>query len=162
MNWEALGAIGEIVGAIGVIVSLVYLATQIRQSSKQMGEHNRALRVAAIDQVAASFSRFRDPLIRDPGVAELWLRGTKDYAGLNEVDQVRCSRLFQELFFAHQNVFSRYKEGASTESAWRDQRQAIAANMQLPGIRAWWHDSRAIYADEFEEVVEEIVSEQTD
>ena len=33
MNWEAIGAIGELAGAIGVIVTLVYLAIQIRQNS---------------------------------------------------------------------------------------------------------------------------------
>ena len=36
MNWEALGAIGEIAGAIGVIATLVYLATQIRQNTAAM------------------------------------------------------------------------------------------------------------------------------
>lgn len=30
MNWDAIGTIGEIIGATAVVVSLVYLATQIR------------------------------------------------------------------------------------------------------------------------------------
>ena len=34
MNWEAIGAIGESLGAIGVIATLIYLAVQIRQNSK--------------------------------------------------------------------------------------------------------------------------------
>jgi hypothetical protein len=34
VNWDAIAAIGEILGAIGVIVSVVYLATQIRQNSR--------------------------------------------------------------------------------------------------------------------------------
>ena len=34
MNWEALGAIGEIVGAVGIIITLVYLAVQIRSSAR--------------------------------------------------------------------------------------------------------------------------------
>lgn len=157
MNWEAVGAIGEVIGAIGVILSLVYLGTQIRHSARQMGEHSRALRVAAIDQVAASFSRFRDPLIRDREIAELWLRGTRDYAGLDEVDKIRAGRLFQELFFAHQNVYSRFVEGATTEASWVDQKQAIAANLRNPGIQTWWREARAIYADDFEEVVEALL-----
>ncbi len=33
MNWDAIGAIAELLGAIGVIGSLVYLATQIRQNT---------------------------------------------------------------------------------------------------------------------------------
>lgn len=36
MNWEVAGAIGEIVGALGVIVTLGYLAVQIRENSRQM------------------------------------------------------------------------------------------------------------------------------
>jgi hypothetical protein len=160
MNWDALGAIGELIGAIGVILSLVYLGTQIRHSSKQMGEHSRALRIAAIDEVAASFSRFRDPLIRDPVIAELWLRGTKDFDALDEVEKVRTSRLFQELFFAHQNVYSRFKEGASTEATWLDQKAAIAGNLRFPGIRAWWEEARSIYNDDFEDVVQELLLQQ--
>ena len=34
MNWEALGAIGEIVGAVAVVVTLGYLAVQIRQNTR--------------------------------------------------------------------------------------------------------------------------------
>ncbi len=39
MNWEAVGAIGEIVGAIAVFVTLAYLATQIKQSN-DLGRFN--------------------------------------------------------------------------------------------------------------------------
>ena len=37
MNWEAIGAVGEIVGALGVLATLVYLATQIRENSRILG-----------------------------------------------------------------------------------------------------------------------------
>ncbi len=161
MNWEAIGAIAELLGAIGVILSLAYLAVQIRQNTRQLGEHSRELRIAAIDAIANSFSRFRDPLIRDPELAALWLRGVKDYDGLDDVERIRIGRLMQELFFAHQNTWSRYQEGAITEAAWRDHRQAIATNLQHPGIRSWWALTRAIFADEFEEVIEELLREST-
>jgi len=36
MDWDAIGAIAELAGAIGVIASLLYLATQIRQNSRQL------------------------------------------------------------------------------------------------------------------------------
>ena len=35
MNWEAIGVIAEVVGAVAVVVSLVYLAVQIRHQSRQ-------------------------------------------------------------------------------------------------------------------------------
>jgi hypothetical protein len=36
LNWEAIGALAELVGAIGVIASLAYLASQIRQNTHAM------------------------------------------------------------------------------------------------------------------------------
>lgn len=53
MNWEAIGAIGEVCGAAGVIVTLVYLSTQIRQNSRALmaqgyDEKTRALREITI------------------------------------------------------------------------------------------------------------------
>jgi hypothetical protein len=33
MNWDAFGAIAEVVGAAGVLITLVYLAVQIRHNS---------------------------------------------------------------------------------------------------------------------------------
>ena len=33
MNWEAIGAVAELLGAIGVIVSLMYLASQVRRNT---------------------------------------------------------------------------------------------------------------------------------
>ncbi len=50
MNWDAIGAIAELLGAIGVIASLIYLATQIRHSRDQMGENTRALRAGTYQQ----------------------------------------------------------------------------------------------------------------
>src|SRR5262245_27091296 len=37
LNWEAVGAIGEILGALGVIATLLYLSVQIRQNTRHMG-----------------------------------------------------------------------------------------------------------------------------
>jgi hypothetical protein len=41
MNWDAIGAIGEIAGAIAVVLSLMYLATQIRQNTKVAQSNTR-------------------------------------------------------------------------------------------------------------------------
>jgi hypothetical protein len=43
MFWEAIGAFAELLAAIGVIVSLVYLASQIRHSREQMRQNTRAV-----------------------------------------------------------------------------------------------------------------------
>jgi hypothetical protein len=44
MNWEAIGAIGELFGALAVVLTLIYLATQVRQNTL-------AMRVAAKQEI---------------------------------------------------------------------------------------------------------------
>jgi len=63
MNWDAIGAIAELLGAIGVIASLVYLATQIRHSREQMGQNTRATRASAYQQ----FSGLLDGVMMSAG-----------------------------------------------------------------------------------------------
>jgi hypothetical protein len=46
MNWDAIGAIAETLGAVGVITSLVYLAGQIRHSREQMSQNSKLLSVS--------------------------------------------------------------------------------------------------------------------
>ena len=48
MNWDAIGAVGEIVGAMAVVVSLVYLGSQIRVQ-------NRESRLAAMHDVSIGY-----------------------------------------------------------------------------------------------------------
>ena len=48
MNWDAIGAVGEVVGAITVLVTLIYLARQVRQSNRiAIASAEIALREAA-------------------------------------------------------------------------------------------------------------------
>ncbi|MFT4562959.1 MAG: hypothetical protein ACI9BW_002710 [Gammaproteobacteria bacterium] len=48
MNWDALGAISELVGALAVVATLVYLAIQIRQNTKQIEENTSTVRASAV------------------------------------------------------------------------------------------------------------------
>ena len=62
MNWEAIGAIGSILGAIGVIVTLVYLAAQIQQNSITTKADIR--QSLAEQQIQFINSRATDPFLR--------------------------------------------------------------------------------------------------
>ena len=63
MNWQAIGAVGELVGALAVVVSLIYLAIQIRQNSK-------LLRSAAQDSVSLKYAQTMNMITSTPeGVA---------------------------------------------------------------------------------------------
>ena len=51
MNWEAIGAIGELVGAAAVIITLIYLASQVRYAKNATLDQNRLTRSSAIRDI---------------------------------------------------------------------------------------------------------------
>jgi hypothetical protein len=59
MNWEAVGAVSELVGAIAVLVSLLYLANQIRQSTA-------TTRVQTVQHLLTSDTASADSMIAGP------------------------------------------------------------------------------------------------
>lgn len=40
MNWDAIGAIAEVVGVIAVVLSLIYVGFQVRQNTAQLRQDN--------------------------------------------------------------------------------------------------------------------------
>ena len=56
MNWDAIGAVGEIVGALAVLITLAYLAVQVRHS-RDLLEENRKLALSQVYQGRANFRR---------------------------------------------------------------------------------------------------------
>ena len=86
MNWEALGAIGEIVGAVAVVLTLGYLAVQIRQNT-------RSLRAAAVQEVARSANEWSSLQVRDPELSVVYSKGISDYSSLSPEQQAQFSHL---------------------------------------------------------------------
>ena len=92
MNWDAVGAIGEIVGAIAVVATLGFLAMQIRQGSQSQREANAIARSEAVDRVFEQFTGFRRLLASDADITRIWLAGCKAES-LDPIDQNRFFQL---------------------------------------------------------------------
>ena len=149
MNWEAIGAVAELTGAVGVIASLVYLAVQIRVNTAQMADHSRSLRLSAQDSTTASFSLLRDAIIRDPAVAALWNRALADYDALSSDERVQAEAMFAEVFYNSQLVFNRFREGVFPERMWQIQAHSINSLLRTPGVRQWWKRAEHTFDPEF-------------
>ncbi len=92
VNWEAVGAIGELLGALAVVATLIYLSIQVRQSKAAVEENTRTARNSVLDQHTQSQSRWRSNISGDEGMAKIWVvaRG-----GMKELDEVEAERFRQ-------------------------------------------------------------------
>jgi hypothetical protein len=90
MNWDAIGAIGEVVGAVAVISTLIYLAVQIRQSNRNLAEATSA-------SIIQSFASINSRISSDEQFAELFIRGRDDIDALNPVELERFRAFVQDI-----------------------------------------------------------------
>ena len=137
MNWEAAGALGEILGAVAVIATLAFLAVQIRQGHQVQREANVLARSAAIDRIHDQLREFSLLLAADPELARIWLAGCAGEK-LDTIDQHRFNRLAQSRL----NIFTGWEQRAVAVNM---PGSAELAVMQLvdelrrnPGLRARW------------------------
>jgi len=86
MNWDAIGATAELLGAVGVIASLVYLATQIRQSREQMQESTRATRSATYHQGSEGLASLMNMAGNPPDISRVARSTMTRFEGLSEDD----------------------------------------------------------------------------
>jgi len=89
MTWEELGAIGDLVGGIAVIISLVYVGLQIRQSAN-------ASRAATSQAFAKQYSDVNQ-MIADPAIARIFAKGLDGMAALTVDEQASFAAILSSI-----------------------------------------------------------------
>ena len=152
MNWEAIGAIGEIFGAAAVVVSLLYLALQMRQNTRQL---RRAELNAAMDQQSAH----RRALMTSPDLGMLFARGLADPSSLNEGDATRVGATIDNLIWCLFHIWDRARSGDTPADMWSlGVQRLIAGYLGSPFGRNWWSEMKETYPAAYCVEVDRIVS----
>ena len=92
LTLEDLENIGEFVGALGVVISLVYVAIQIRQNTRQITDNTNALKLSEESAAQQNFSRLRLLLIGDSEASQLFERGLAGDRSLDATELFRVRR----------------------------------------------------------------------
>ncbi len=151
MNWDAIGAIAELLGAAGVVASMIYLAVQIKQST-------RTERARAFQDIFSSFNAHNHEML-GPQNIDLVVSGMRDFNSLSGGQKLRFDHLMLGYFNAVEStIFSKgaFLLGDETLDNW-----AYALRTRfLPyaGVRDWWAEAKPIFAAETREWVDEQIS----
>ena len=155
MNWDAIGAIAELLGAVGVIASLVYLATQIRQNTATV----RASGSAAQSKINETVPVL---LAQHAAARELYVRGLQDYESLTAEE----ARQFEAVLGLTMNGLQQSQflrtDGALPDDAWNFSVKTLRWHVGLPSFRHFWDGWGTQYADGFITLVKEILAEDSD
>ena len=148
MNWEALGAVADLVGAVVVVVSLLYLAAQVRGSTRQARFDASRELAGRITDISLSVAESRE-------VGELFFRGATRMEDLDPVDQVRFRGLMNGLFRGIEQQFVLRREGTLDDEDWDAVRHILHDFAQLPGVRNYLRDRAGWYKRSFVDYLRE-------
>jgi hypothetical protein len=135
MTIQDWGAVGEIIGAFGVIASLVYLAVQIRQNTQQISHSIEAARVASLERNIQSANRMRELLIVDRGLAELFIGGMRDFDALEGPDRLRFEFLLRNIFAEFQGAYIRHLSVGDDPDEFKGAGRMIETILENEGAR---------------------------
>jgi hypothetical protein len=156
MSLEDLGNIGEIVAAVGVIISLVYLAVQIRQNTKQITENVRSLQVAAFQSIQQSGHQVRAQAIAE---ASSCLKGLNEPALLTPEERFKFNMVMMGVVLNLREVFLLRRWEAIDPQFWGIMEQFIGQVACQPGGRAYLEQFTETDASEFGVELRRLLSE---
>ena len=129
MDIMELGAIGELVGGVAVVVTLVYLAIQVRQNTS-------AIQATTLYQAV-------DPMwdaalipAQDPQFSDVLLRGLGDPRSLAPPERHQFIQWSNNILYAYENLFRLYEGGQVGDEAWSNALLSSDWLFGSPGLRA--------------------------
>lgn len=152
MNWEALGAIAELIGGVAVLVTLVYLALQVRQNNQmqrqQILAHQTNHYVANSHVLSGNgelMNIFRKASTGEEMTQlERWRFGTFMFGILEN---------FQEMYFLN-------KVGVQYEFRVTGMRKSVFRYLSTPGGKVWWDSVREKqFVNEFRDYIDQLLRE---
>lgn len=149
MNWEAIGAVSELLGALGVIGSLIYLGTQVRAA-------NLSSQVDSKLKMTDFLVNFQDLLLASPELNDVMMRGRKGIENLSKEEYLQFSNMAQKAFWYFSAIFFQKRREVIADEDWYEVCAVIKYWTSAKGTYQWWKKIGAFsFTGEFESFIEE-------
>lgn len=147
LNWEAIGATGEILGAAGVIFTIMYLAVQIRQNTG-------ATRAATAQNLVSVETNTHNIIATDEKLASILQTGVYDPAKLSPEEQFRFNALYLALYIQYDLAYRQYLNGQLDAETWERLEHQVVVFASMPGGAEWWKQDKARFSKRFVEYLD--------
>ena len=152
MDWNAIGAVGEILGALAVVATLFYLTRQLKQNSQQ-------IRLSSSQVASNTYSGRMREVLMDPDLLRVFRHGLHDYASLPPDDQATFHGLmmgFQVSYFHNAQLREEGVISDETFLQWQDDWIRI---LKCHGAQQWWQWVQNMIDADASAAIDRLVSE---
>jgi hypothetical protein len=150
MSLSDFASLGSFVSGFAVLVSLIYLALQVRLTKRNQQisiRHSRASRIVELHLALA-----------DPAVADAWLHGSGSPEALTQTELSQFTNLCRGLFFHFEDSFYQREEGLLNDNAFETVVAGARLSARSPGFRTAWTLARPNFGGRFLAFMDEVVA----
>lgn len=144
---QDLGNLGEFLGAMGVIVSLVYLA-------KQMQQNTTSVRAASFNSMVQNSIRLLEHAFIDSEFAGFLHKAEADPSALSPEEKVRWDSYMTAVYRHFGNLVYQHRVGALDQEMWMSYERTLNHHLRVPSWRDWFHDQKELFSESLIEHVE--------
>ncbi|MEY2479166.1 MAG: hypothetical protein QOI04_93 [Verrucomicrobiota bacterium] len=138
MSFEQISSLAQIVASVGVLVSLIFVALQIKQNTGalQRNEHNSTMEQWTVIRQAIAGNR---------EIAELMTAGLHGEREMDAADQLRMEQMLQEYAWAAFHIWERTQRGIFPKGTFEATAGALLCTLLAsPRGKSWWRDAKHI------------------
>lgn len=148
MSIQDWGAIGEIVGAAGVILTLLFLSLQIRANTKES-------RLSATADIAKQYNAYLQHITSDEKLSALWLRAVDhDFNALSEEESARVIMVMGNFFRIMESAHIQFSSGRMDLASWQGYERLIARSVSSSAFSPYWALRSSLHGPDFQALVE--------
>jgi hypothetical protein len=146
VNWDAIGAVAEIISAAGVVISLVYLALQIRGNSS-------ATRHASVDRLVEMWSSHIGAFTESPHLAALWVRGLNGIESLSREEQAILFAFIARVLRVSEAIHIHHTDRTIDAGLWAGIDASLTDILATAALRRYWEIRNHWFGPEFRKYV---------
>jgi hypothetical protein len=142
MNWDALGALAELAGAVAVVASLIYVGRQMSFNAHSVAAAAHENAVQAVRTAAALVAS-------DPSRARLFSQGTNDPSSLRDDERIQFFYIVYSQLKAYEGIHYHYLRGTLDEGLFDGYRTTITIDMTTAGFEFYWSARKRLFSADF-------------
>jgi hypothetical protein len=146
MNWEAISAISQLVGSFAVVLSVLYLAVQVHQST-------RVARLATQDAAAAALRDVTKPFMENAELERIWRIGLEDIGALSIEERARFFHATYQFLKAFETIHSHYAHGLMDKQLWKGWEGLLRHYIAAPGFAQYLQLRPEVFSEQFRQFV---------
>ncbi len=154
MSLEAWAAIAEIIGAIAVVITLAYLAVQIRQNSSAIQSSNATT-------VHINTQNLAQAPMMDRELGDIILRAVSGEEELSPPEKLAAYAWFYQFLKTGELAHQSYLHGELDQEYWEATMSFYRSYYQTPGFRTYWTERKSAFTPDFRATVEKWMSESS-